>query len=809
MANHYIKNILLSFLFVFPVFAHAQISGKITDASQKSIPYCNVLLLRSSDSLLITGSTTDSTGFFQLEIKDTGTFYVAVNYTGYKKWKSNPIGIKDKKTVVNIGMIKLQEDSKLLKDVEVVAERSFMEHKIDRTVYNIQNSIIGAGFNGLEVLKKLPGVTVDGNDQISVRGKSGVLIMVDGRTSYMSAADAANFLKSLDASQIEKIEVITNPSSKFDASGNAVINIVLVKDKNLGLNAQVYGVYGQGFYSGKGGGFNMNYRTKKFNFFANNNSYYMKSYNGSDQKNIFAENGVTSAAFVDHWQQVNYNQGSGGRAGVDYEINKKQTLGAVAQLYWNANKAAGNDESKVYNANNEMDSVLNTATTKTGVSYNFGGNLNYKYKIDTTGKEFSANADYVTYSFTGNEEDVTRHATAQNLYPVYSTTLRYKLPETVNIIAANVDYEQPVWKNGKIETGLKASDVASDNNAHYWNVNNGVAVNDTGKTNHFVYHENIYAGYLNFSKPLSKKVEMQIGLRGESTNAKGIQKINDSTVKINYFKIFPSFFVNWKVDSSNTLNFSYSRRIDRPDYGDLNPFRFYRNPYTYSVGNPYLQPMLSDNAGIDYVYKGFFSASAGFLHMKNVISDATHQNDATHVLYTRSENMDTYNSYNILLTITLHPTKWWTSMTSVNSFYDHYFGNSPEGYYSKIGLTAIANLQNSFNLSHDWSFEINVFYRSYNVSGYVVNAPIFIADAGIRKVFAKGKATARLSCGDVFHTDRFSNTEKFQNINYTAKFYSDSQRVRLTLTWKLGRSQFERQEKQKSAQDEMNRLKAN
>ncbi|MGZ6555058.1 MAG: TonB-dependent receptor plug domain-containing protein, partial [Bacteroidia bacterium] len=296
------RNFIFFIFLLFYVNTNAQITGKLSD-SKNNIPYCNVLLLKSTDSLLITGATTDSVGLFQLEIKDTGSFYIQVDYFGYKRWKSNTITIPNKKYSLNLGTIMLEQDARSLKQIEVVAEKPFMEHKIDRTIYNIQNSIMGGGYNGLEVLKKLPGVTVNNNDEISVRGKSGVLLTIDGKTSYMSAADAANYLKSLDASQIEKIEVITNPSAKFDASGNAVINIVLVKDKNLGLNAQLYTGYSQGFYNSASVGGNANYRTKKFNFFANFNSYRFNSYNISDQKNIFSTNGLPSATFVDHIRQ--------------------------------------------------------------------------------------------------------------------------------------------------------------------------------------------------------------------------------------------------------------------------------------------------------------------------------------------------------------------------------------------------------------------------------------------------------------------------------------------------------------------------
>ncbi len=239
----------------------AQISGRVTDNAKKSISFCNVILIKAADSSLVTGTTTDTSGGFQLEIKSSGNFRVLATYMGCRKYYSPVILVVDAAQRYDAGTLILEPNHQL-KGVEVVAEKPFMEHKLDRTVFNIENSIISSGSNALEVLKKLPGVTVDNNDAIQVRGKSGVLIMMDGRTTYMSTADVATYLKSLDAGQIEKIEVITNPSAKYDASGNAIINIVLKKDKNMGFNAQVNLTMRQSQYTGGGANITANYRTK-------------------------------------------------------------------------------------------------------------------------------------------------------------------------------------------------------------------------------------------------------------------------------------------------------------------------------------------------------------------------------------------------------------------------------------------------------------------------------------------------------------------------------------------------------------------
>jgi iron complex outermembrane receptor protein len=786
----------------------SQISGRVVDASGKAISFCNVVLTKATDTTLVTGSTTDVSGNFQIEIKGAGTFRLLVAYIGYKKFYSPLILLSDETKQYNAGNIVLEINTKQLNAVEVIAQKPFVEYMIDRTVYNIENSVIAAGSNGLEILKTLPGVTVSNGDAISVRGKPGLMIMIDGRTSYMSAADAASYLKSLDASQIEKIEVITNPSAKYDASGNAILNIILKKDKNYGLNVQVNAAYAQGFYNGGGSGVNANYRTKKFNFFASYHLSAIKRYNSNIQENIFSTNGIPSAVVKDNIYNIYKGVDNNGRLGMDFKINDKQTIGVIADGLIGKGTLLPTDHSEIDDANRIVDSTLYTQGTRTILASNISYDLNYKFKIDSTGKELSANADYATFFSSSNEKDITNYYYPSNQYQRIPTALKYDLPGQLTIMAAKVDYAQPLSKKTKLEGGLKASSVQNNSNAQYWNVVQGADVIDTGKTNHFIYSENIYAGYVNLSQTFSKKLEAQFGVRGENTQSKSTQALNGVVVKQNYFKLFPSAFISWKMDSVNTFNISYSRRIDRPDYGQLNPFRFFHNPYNYYIGNPYLQPQLGDSYEINHVFKNFLSTSIGYLHMTSVITNAVHYNDITHVSETTDQNLSSYNSYNMLVSVTLHPTKWWTSINSINGFHDHYFGLNQEGYYSKTAYTAIFNTLNSFNFKKNWSAEISFSYRNRNVNALMVESPIYVLDAGIKRYFGNNKGTISLNCSDILWSDRMTSTEVFQNVNYQNAFYYDSRRIRLAISWKLGRSQYEREERNKSAQEEMNRVKA-
>ncbi|HEV7231411.1 MAG TPA: TonB-dependent receptor, partial [Bacteroidia bacterium] len=557
---HFKKGFFLSLCLLYSFVSFSQISGRVLSNTGQSIPFCNVVLITAADSALVTGTTTDSAGLFQLEIKRPGTFLIRVVYMGYNEKYSKSIAIGTGLNQFDAGNLVLSPNAQMLKGVQVTAEKPFMEHQLDRIVYNIENSIISAGNNGLEVLKKLPGVTVDNDVSIKVRGKPGVMIMVDGRTSYLSAADVANYLKSLDASQIEKIEVITNPSSRYDASGNAVINIILKKDKNLGFNAQVTSSFRLSDEN-HGGFANIvaNYRTRKLNFFGTYNFASGANSSWLDNKNIFTAPGIPASTFADHSVSRMDGVYNYGRFGIDYTPDKRQTIGILGEGF-NANETRQlSDLTSIYNERPAPDSSFSRNGSGAMMGKRVTVNLNYTFKIDSAGKELSANADYGWFSNSFNELDRTTYSPGSSLYS-QPALLKYTIPGELRIKAFKVDYAQPFGKNTKLELGAKMSQVNSDNNSQYWNVMPGGDVLDTVKTNHFAFTENINAAYFNLSRKFSEKVEAQAGLRGEETQTNGLLFQTNTSTSRKYQNLFPSAFVSWKIDSSHTLNASYSRR---------------------------------------------------------------------------------------------------------------------------------------------------------------------------------------------------------------------------------------------------------
>ena len=802
------KSTLLAYLFLFSLVAQAQITGRVTDSAGYSMRFSEVLLLKAADSAIITGTTADTSASFNLKTATTGDFRILVAYPGYKKLYSNVFTITQPGQSHNAGIMILHSDSHPLYGITITAQKPFMEQKIDRTVFNIESNVVFAGSNALEILAKLPGVSVDNNDNIKVAGRPGIMVMIDGKKSYMSATDLAQYLKGLDANQVEKIEVITNPSAKYDAAGSAIINIVLKKDKNLGFNGNVFTTYNQGIKWGNYNGFNANYRIKKWNFFGGGgfgihyNLWYDNITNTFNPTSVNPQQ-VFTANNSNQLFGKNYNV----RGGIDFTPTDKQTI--TIQANGGAGEDAGykNTNTNMYGSGSELDSSLYRQGNVQGNWIWQDYALNYTYKIDTTGRELTASVDYSPFFNGDNGQNYTYYYTSAGQYLRPSTLLTYSLPVNGTVWAAQADYSNPIGTNNKLDFGLKGSIVSVDNNDQFWNVENGITDIDTTKSNHFIYKENIYAGYFNYYHKFSEKLEIQLGLRGEETQITGTQYVHDTSFTRNYFNLFPSAFVTWKLNDNNSFNFSYSRRIDRPDYGELNPFIQYIDPYTYYAGNINLLPQYVDNFEIKYTYKTWLNAGLRYSYYVNVEAPLYTQNDSTHITYRQLGNLGFFDEGDFSVTATIPITPWFTTITTSDLYYNNYIGTIQGGGYSNVGYIWQPNTINTFRLKKGWSADVTFRYSSRNLNGPSITEPFYVVEAGIKKQFGGGRGTVSLNCSDVFWSNRQKTIYDFNGVNNVEYNYWDSRRVRLTISWKLGKSQYQREEKKKAAAEELNRAK--
>jgi outer membrane receptor protein involved in Fe transport len=793
---------LFVFFLVFCCAAQAQVTGTVTDSLNEPLPFCNVMMLRAADSSVVTGTTCNDVGVFSLEKKENGDFRLMVMYTGYDKTYTDVFTLTDAQpSYAFTTPIQLRPPAgATLGQVDIVAQKPFMEQKLDRTVFNIENSVLATGNSALDVLRKLPGVTVDNNDNISVRGKQGVQFMIDGRRSYMGGQDMANYLRGIDASQIEKIEVITNPSAKYEASGNAIINIVLKRNRNLGYNQQLNATLDQGFYGGGNLGTNFNYKTEKWNFFGAANVGQWAFYEEFDRRVIYHPDSAVHASSLTSGRPKMGGMWNWEQAGIDYSPGKRHTIGVVAERSGGEHEVSRRMDMNAYTSEGVLDSNMYTTGLEKSINQYYSGGLNYKFDIDTTGKLLTADFNYANFTTEQGRHNITtyRNSAMQVLHDPLVQTMELVL--TVGYATAQVDYVHPLKNdNGTFEGGIRASQAKTTSDGNYYMRQGSVSIQD--QPVEFIYTEMISAAYVNYSRPINKKLDAQFGLRAEETMAKGEDGNNTELFSRQYLRLFPSAFLNWKVDSLHAINVSYSRRIDRPDYGELNPFVIYNDPYTTFSGNPNLMPQMNHKIEVAHIFKGTYRTALSYMHMTSVFNGIVSVNDSTRVMNTRLENLATYNVFTLEFTAEYSFTNWYTLSGTLLAFRDHYFGPVNGTDYSVIYYTGMIFLQNRISLKHDWGLEANFFCRSVNMNGIWRESPFSGLDVGVRKRFADGRGSVSLNVQDILRQNYMDRTANYGNVNISTTGKMDSRRVRLSVSWKLGRSEYERQQRRNSGDE--------
>ncbi|MFZ5552581.1 MAG: TonB-dependent receptor domain-containing protein [Bacteroidota bacterium] len=810
--------------FLFYAFSSSaqefSVKGVIMDNTNNPVPFANVLLLRSSDSLLVKGGITDDKGVFTLETTEAGTFRLMSSYTGMKKTYSNEFSLSAENTSVDLGSFTLQEDALMLEEAVVMAQKPFIEHHLDKTVVNVENSIVAAGSTALEVLKRSPGVMVDKDDNISLKGKNGVSIMIDGKLTYLSNQDVAAMLKSLPADQVEKIELITNPSAKFDAEGTAgIINIVLKKNQNYGWNGRVNAGMGLGYYEDgygfdknifikQNGGINLNYRSKRWNYFGSYNYNGGEGFNKFIIERKFRENGDISNIFNQTSDGLNFNNTHSGKVGIDFFINKKHTIGFFANGMMNTGEDEGLNSTLISEADGSLMSSSGTSSLSNDNWKNLTANLNYKFNIDTTGKELTINVDYASFNSRTSQNYRTDYfdSAGTNLNIPY--ILKSQLPSDVIIYSAKADYVHPIGEKMKIEAGVKSSYVTTDNNAQFWYEDTtGTDIVDTTKTNHFIYTENINAAYINYAVELNDKWNMMLGLRTEQTNSFGDQVTTDTSFERHYIGFFPSGFLTYKASDKHEWNFTYSRRIERPDYQSLNPFIYFLDPYTYMQGNTNLLPQYTNSFELTHTFMGFMTTTASYSHTSGVITEITKQVDSTFSTFATSDNLSSQDNMSLSVYVPIPLGKSWTMMNYISGFNNRFRGVIQDSTFDKSYTSFMINSQNMFRFKKGWSAELSVFYMSPQVYGIFVMKSMANITLGIQKTFLKDRGNLKVSFNDIFWTSRWRSAVEFQNMDIKMHAYNSSRMMNVSFTYKFGNSKAQYQRKESGASDELDRVK--
>ena len=795
---------------------NAQTGGKITGSikdggNQKIIDAATVSLLNARDSSLVKANVADKDGNFSFENVKEGKYLVLATSVGHSKIYSPSLTISAQTMTANTGVLQLVPVSKNLKEVVVNSKKPFIERKADRTILNVDASITNSGTTALEVLEKAPGVSVDKDGNISLKGKQGVLIMVDGKPTYLSGPELANMLKNMSSNSLDQIEIMTNPSAKYDAAGKSgIINIKTKKNKQKGFNGNLSTTYRQGVYASTSNNLNLNYRTGKVNLFG---SFGYNERNGFHQLDIQRKYTNPDKSLKAIFEQTNLMKRQGGnytaKAGADYYVSKKTTIGIVFTGISNPGKQTGENTSYLKNSQGAVDSIVTASNMENGTWKNGGVNLNFRHQFDSTGKELTADLDYLNYNSDKAQQFInssyTPSWTLKN-----SDQLAGQLPSVIKIYSAKMDYTHPLKKGAKFETGVKSSYVETDNTAGYFNVLNGINYPDYEKTNRFDYKENINAAYINFSREM-KKWSLQAGLRMENTNYQGHQFGNpqrtDSSFRNSYTNLFPTFYAGYNPTEKNQFSFSYGYRINRPNYEDLNPFLFFLDKYTYGAGNPFLKPMYANVFELNHTYRQFLTTTLGFSHTKDLFSETFEEKGFATVV--RQGNYGYMNDASISVNAEVPVAKWFKSSIYAEGRYNQFKGIL---YGEDINLSATTytfNINNQFTFKKGWSAELSGFYRSKGIEGQILIHPMGALNAGVQKQLLKNKATLKFNIRDILQTQHAKGDINFQNTEAHFQETGDNRVASLGFSYRFGKPiKGVQKRKTGGAGEEQNRIKS-
>lgn len=777
------------------------ITGEVRDNTGKPAKAATVLLFRSKDSSLAKSEVTDAKGVFTIRMVRPGSYFIKTSVAGMKTAYSAKFDLNEGGTV-NVPFLALFPAEKSLDAVTVTSKKPMVEVKADKTILNVEGTINAVGNDGLELLRKSPGVMVDKDDNLSLAGKNGVKVYIDGRPSPLAGSDLASYLKSLQSSQIEAIEIITNPSAKYEAAGNAgIINIKLKKNLTIGTNGSVSAGYNIGVYAKYNAGISLNHRNAKVNLFGNYNFS-----EGLNEFNIKSYRTAPDSSFDQSNRILNHNKSSHNfKTGMDYFINAKSTVGVVVNGNISSNQALTEGPMKIlYTPTKIVDRTVYATGDNRNKRTNVNFNLNYRYAV-TGGSELNLDADFGIFNLRNDQLQPNDYYNSTG-GKLYSTSNHMVSPTDIRIYSVKADYEQN-FKKGRLGYGAKFGIVNTDNKFNRVSTYNGATT--TSENNNFVYNENINAAYINYNRPF-KGFMVQLGFRLENTNSKGHSTgltsngYFDSSVRRSYVDLFPSAAITFNKNPMNQWGITYSRRIDRPAYQDLNPFEFKLNDYTFMKGNTQLRPQYTNSFGITNTYKYKLNTRLNYSHVKDIFTQLPDVSGSKSLLTKKNLATQDIVSFNISYPFQY---KWYSFFTNVNTSYSKYradFGGGNRIVNLEV-FTLGFFMQNSFKLGKGFTAEVSGFYNSPSIwQGSFKSKSIYNVDAGVQKTLFKGKGTAKIAVGDVFNSLKFRGTSDFSGQQNTFWGKPESRQLKLSFNMRFGSTTVKASRNRKSGIEEEN-----
>jgi len=787
--------------------AVSRVTGTVLTPAGEPVGSVTISLYRATDSVLVKTDLTDESGRYEVALPAGGMFWVNYSAVGYAVF-SSPVFMVKQGELFTVQAVRLRLNNEVLTGVTISARKPLVEVRPDRTVFHVQQSVTAAGSNGLELLQKSPGVSVDNNDNISIKGKTGIRVYVDGKMLALGAEDLAAYLRNLHSNDMEAIEIMTNPGVRYDASGNAgIVNIRLKKNTSLGANASVTGGFVQGITPKGSGGLSLNYRNRKVNVFSNVNGS-----RGKYQTDIVAPRIQKDTLYDQRLLQLSDSKGVNAKAGVDLFIDQHQTAGAMATVNYNHDDWSSYGSTAISSHTTgaylkELRALNEIPRRRTSVNTN----LNYRF-ADTSGREINVDADYGLYRGRA-------HSYQPNYYIDKSGQVMHEVitynntPTNIDIFTLKVDMVHRAWK-GLLSYGVKASYVKTDNTLDFFNGVGNEQVFDAERSYRFTYKENVNAGHVSWQRQYGPQWNVQVGARVEQTNsesllnrADGIVQA-DGRVKKSYLDLFPNVTVTLHAGKKHRFSLGYGRRIDRPNYQGLNPFELKLDELSYVKGNAFLRPQYTDNTELSHTWNNSITTTLGYSHVRDLATQTV--DTLNNFTYAYSRNIATQDIYSIGLNLPLSFASWWNGFANLWANYQVYKGDV-NGHSLDVELPAFgAVAQQSFTLGHDYTAELTGWFNGPAPLTPTLKAQSMGAvDIGLQKLLFHRRGTFKIAVTDVFKTAiPVEARTDFGGVYLHFWVNRESRTLRLNFTYRLGNNKVKgARQRQTGLENEVRRIK--
>jgi len=760
--------------------ATGTLTGTVADSlSHQGLAFATVILRPVAASQAALSTMTTESGAYRFEHVPAGNYLLQVQYVGYKA--SAPVATAVGAAATTAAPVALAADRQLLGGVTVTATKSFIEQRADKLVLNVAASPIAAGGTAADVLGRAPGVLEQGSGYV-LRGKA-VTVLLDGKPTNLSGEELKNLLGTMPGSALDKVEVIANPSAKYDAQGSAVINIITTKSKKFGTNGVATAGVGAGTYGRANAGLSLNHRTAKLNV-----------YGGYDRLDNQVYSNTTSQRFAEgeleireYGHEVRASHNNSGKLGFDYDLSKNTSVGVLLKGAYNTRTREGSNLARLNSAcTGSMLQASNVATVGTASFLSPSVNVYFKTKLDTLGKELRLNADYFGYDKAWRNTYTTRSFDANMTENAPAALLRDNSPANNSVRSVSADYSQPLYE-GTLEAGLKTTFTTTDNDIQWEQADAGQPwTNDAGKTNHFIYRENINAAYGTFARPVGK-VQLQLGLRAEQTNTEGTSLTTGQRTTRSYLNFFPSLSAQYAKSEKVQLGFAYTRKIDRFRFGIVNPFVTYISQYRYAQGNPNINPSYSHNFEFTHTYNNLLSTSLSYGHHTSVLMETYQKDDATQVVVNSYQNFrsaETLDASTTLMKALLN-NKWNTTTTLGVSFAKI----NPQSGTAGLSIakpSAYVSSNHTLTVAKGLKAEVSAMYMSPMTFGGLAFQSRFSTSFGVSKSVLKDAGTLTLNVTDPFNTQQSRYQVLANGINSVHVDKAESRFVKLNFSYKFG-----------------------